>query len=205
MSGIAAVWRLDGAPLDRTTLDRVTERLAPRAADAVGTWLDGPVGLGHRMLHATPESLQQKLPLTGDTGEVVVTADARLDNRADLIPAFGLAHRAADGISDGELILRAWERWGEECPAHLLGDFTFALWDARRRVLFCARDPAGVKPLYYHLGPRLFALATETGALLAVPDIPRRLDELRIAAYLVPGLDDRVRSEERRVGKECRL
>ena len=192
MSGIAAVWRLDGAPLHQATLDRMIERLAPRVADAVGTWLDGPVGLGHRMLHATPESLQQKLPLAGDTGEVVVTADARLDNRAELMSALGLAHRAADGVSDGELVLRAWERWGEECPARLLGDFAFALWDARRRVLFCARDPAGVKPLYYHLGSRLVAVASETKALLAIPDVPRRLDEISIAACLVPGLDDRV-------------
>ncbi len=192
MSGIAAVWRLDGAPLHQATLDRMTERLAPRAADAVGTWLDGPVGLGHRMLHATPESLQQKLPQAGDTGEVVVTADARLDNRAELMSALGLAHRAADGVSDGELVLHAWERWGEECPTRLLGDFAFALWDARRRVLFCARDPAGVKPLYYHLGSRLVAVASETKALLAIPDVPRRLDEIRIAACLVPGLEERV-------------
>ena len=192
MSGIAAVWRLDGAPLHQATLDRMIERLAPPAADAVGTWLDGPVGLGHRMLHATPESLQEKLPLAGDTGEVVVTADARLDNRVELMSALGLAHRVADGVSDGELVLRAWERWGEECPARLLGDFAFALWDARRRVLFCARDPAGVKPLYYHLGSRLVAVASETKALLAIPDVPRRLDEISIAACLVPGLDDRV-------------
>jgi asparagine synthase (glutamine-hydrolysing) len=191
VSGIAAVWRLDGEPLDRTTLERVTERLAPRTADGTGTWLDGPVGLGHRTLHATPESLQQKLPLAGDTGEVVVTADARLDNRAELISVLGLAHRAAEGVGDGELVLRAWERWREACPAHLLGDFAFALWDARRRVLFCARDPAGVKPLYYHLGAQLFAIASETGALLALPDVPRQLDEVRIAAYLVPGLEDR--------------
>ena len=192
MSGIAAVWRLDGAPLHQATLDRMIERLAPRVADAVGTWLDGPVGLGHRMLHATPESLQQKVPQAGDTGEVVVTADVRLDNRAELMSTLGLAHRAADGVSDGELVLRAWERWGEECPARLLGDFAFALWDARRHVLFCARDPAGVKPLYYHLGSRLVAVASETKALLAVPDVPRRLDEISIAACLVPGLDDRV-------------
>ena len=79
MSDIAAVWRLDGAPLDRTTLDRVTDRLAPGAADA------------------------------------------RLDNRAELIPVLGRAHGAADGLGDWALILRAWERWGEDCPARLLG------------------------------------------------------------------------------------
>ncbi len=191
MSGIAALWRLDGAPLDRTTLDRVIERQAPLDPDAVGSWLDGPVGLGHRMLHATPQSLHEKLPIVGDAGDVVMTADARLDNREELIPALGLAHRAADGIGDGELILHAWARWGEECPVHLSGDFALALWDARRRVFFCARDPAGVRPLYYHLGPRLFAVASEVNALLAIPGVPRQLDEVRIAAFLVPGLDDR--------------
>ncbi|HEY7142190.1 MAG TPA: asparagine synthase-related protein, partial [Methylomirabilota bacterium] len=191
MSAIAAIWRLDGAPLQRTTLDRMIERLAPRAADAVGSWLDGPVGLGHRMLHATPESCRETFPLAGDTRGTVVTADVRLDNRTELMSALGLARRPAVEVGDGELLLRAWERWGEECPARLRGDFAFALWDARRRVIFCARDPAGVKPLYYHLGPRVFAVASGTGALLAVPDVPRRLDELRIAAWLVRGVDDR--------------
>ena len=190
MSGVAAVWRLDGAPLHRAVLDGMTERLAPRTPDAVGAWLDGPVGLAHRMLHTTPDSLHEKLPLVGDAGDVVVTANARLDNRAELIPALGLAHRAADGVGDGALVLRAWERWGEECPTHLLGDFAFALWDARRRVIFCARDPAGVRPLYYHLGPRLFAVASEASALLALPDVPHRLNELRIASFFIPGLAD---------------
>jgi asparagine synthase (glutamine-hydrolysing) len=140
------------------------------------------------MLHTTPESLHEKLPLASDTGDVVATVDARLDNREELIAALGLEARAAEGIGDGELVLRAWERWGEACPARLLGDFAFALWDARRRILFCARDPTGVRPLYYHLSPRLFAAASEVRALLALPDVPRRLDEVRIAGHLVPEL-----------------
>ena len=190
MSGIAAVWRLDGAPLPRAALDGVAERLSPTIPDAVGSWLDGPIGLAHRMLHTTPESLQEKLPLA-DGSDVVVTADARLDNRDELIPMLGLVQRARGGIGDGELILRAWERWGEDCPRHLLGDFAFALWDARQRVLFCARDPIGARPLYYHLSPRLFAVASEARALLALPDVPRHLDEVRIVAHFLPGLADR--------------
>ena len=63
MSGIAAVWRLDGAPLHRTTLDRMLERVGPPVADAVDAWVDGPVGLGHRALHATPDSRREKLPV----------------------------------------------------------------------------------------------------------------------------------------------
>lgn len=191
MSGIAAIWRLDGAPVHRAELDRVAERLAPRAADAVGVWLDGPVGLGHRARGAGAAGLEEKLPRASDKGEVVVTADARLDNRAELAAALDLDPRRADDLGDGALILRAWERWGEACAARLLGDFAFAVWDTRRRVLFCARDPAGVKALYYHAGPRVFAAASGTAALFAVPDVPRRIDELRIAAYLVPGLDNR--------------
>jgi asparagine synthase (glutamine-hydrolysing) len=192
VSGIAAVWRRDGAPLERATLERMTARLAPRTPDGLGLWLDGPLGLAHRALHTTTESRAQKLPLASETAEVALTADARLDNHEDLIAALALTDRAAVSLSDAELILHAWTRWGEDCPARLLGDFTFVLWDARRRVLFCARDPAGVRPLYYHLGPRLFAVASETKALFALPDMPRRLDEIRLAAYLVPGLDDRV-------------
>ncbi len=190
MSGIAAVWRRDGAPLPAAVLDGMSERLAPRMADAVGTWLNGSVGLVHRMLHATPESLQEKQPLVDDDAELTIAVDARLDNREELIPALGLDHRLPGGIGDGELVLRAWVRWGEECPSRLLGDFAFALWDARRRLFFCARDPAGVRPLYYHLGPRLFAVASGVPALLALPEVPRHLDEIRIAAHFVPGLGD---------------
>ena len=192
MSAIAAAWRLDGAPVHRATLDRMIERTGPPLSDAAGAWVDGPVGLGHRALHATTESLQEKLPFVSEAGDVVVTADVRLDNRDELIATLALPRRGTDVVGDVELVLHAWERWAEECPLHLLGDFAIALWDARRRVMFCARDPAGVKPLYYHLGPRLFAAASGTAALLTVPGVPRRLDELRIASYLVPELEDRV-------------
>ena len=191
MSGIAAVWLLDGAPLPPADLDRVLERLTPRPDDPADRWLDGPVGLGQRMLAGARDALHATLSQGGEAGDVVVAADARLDNRAELVAALGLPLFAADGIGDEELLLRAWQRWGEACPARLLGDFAFAVWDGRRRMLFCARDPSGLKPLYYHAGPRVFAAASGTGALLAVPGVPRRIDELRIAAYLVPGLESR--------------
>src|SRR5262249_25018232 len=100
--------------------------------------------------------------------------------------------RGPEAVGDVELLLHAWERWGEACPAHLLGDFAIVLWDARRRVFFYARDPAGIRPLYYHLGPRWFAVASGAEALLAIPDVPRRLNELKVASFLVPELEDGV-------------
>jgi asparagine synthase (glutamine-hydrolysing) len=194
VSGLALVWHRTGAPVRRATLERMQDRLAAPAGAAVAAWCEGPVALAHRRRPATPEAAVETLPLVSDTGEIVVTADARLDNRAALVAALGLSGRAAQELGDGALVLRAWARWGEECPDRLLGDFAFAVWDARRRVVFCARDPAGVKPFYYHLAPGVFAAASDTAVLLALPDVPRRLDEVRLAACLVPGLDDRRRT-----------
>ena len=94
--------------------------------------------------------------------------------------------------ADAELLLRAYARWGERAPEHLLGDFAFALWDGRRHTLFCARDHFGVKPFYYHHAPgRLFAFASEIKGLLALAEVPRRLNETRVADYLVPLLEDK--------------
>lgn len=194
MSGLVAVWRRDGRPVDRADLERMLERLTPRGPDGGGAWIDGPVALGHRLLRTTPQAAHDKLPLVAPGGDLVVTADLRLDDRAGLAAELGLARHDPDGIGDAELVLRAWERWGLETPARLLGDFALVVWDARRRVLACARDAAGVRPLYYHRGDRLVAVASEVKALLALPDVPRDLDEVRLAAHFVPGLYEPART-----------
>ena len=82
------------------------------------------------------------------------------------------------------LILRAWLRWGRDCPNHLLGDYAFAVWDARKRTFFCARDHAGVRPFYYCLAPRGFVFASAVEAVLAMPDVSGALDEATVAAFL---------------------
>ena len=187
MSGIAGLWRLDGRPTE-FDLDRMLVRLAHRGLDGAGAWRDASVALGQRMLHTTPESRHERQPLTNSEGDLVLTADARLDNREELCSLLC----APCSAPDAELILRAYERWGERCPERLLGDFAFAIWDARRQIVFCARDHFGVKPFYYHHRPgHLFAFASEIKGLLALPDVPRRLNETRVADYLVPLLEDK--------------
>ncbi len=91
--------------------------------------------------------------------------------------------------SDAELVLRAYECWGEDCPNRLLGDFAFAIWDARNQRLFCARDYVGVKPFYYHRSASFFAFGSEIRAVLALDAVPRRLNESRLADFLVEELD----------------
>src|SRR3990170_5637237 len=106
MSGIAGVYSADGRPADRALVDRMTTVMTHRGPDGVGYWIDGPVGLAHLMLHTTPESLQEKQPLTDEAGEVCLTLDGRVDNREELravLEAKGIRFRSD---SDAELVLR---------------------------------------------------------------------------------------------------
>ena len=165
--------------------------VAHRGPDEAGVWSDGHVGLGHRLLRATPGPPRETLPLVSARGELTLTADARLDNRDDLIRDLGFNGRAADDIGDGELILAAYERWGDRAPRYLIGDFAFAIWDRRRRALLCVRDRMGVRPLYYVSIPGLFAFATEIAGLLALSQVPHRLNEARVAEHLAGMASDK--------------
>jgi asparagine synthase (glutamine-hydrolysing) len=186
MSGIAGVCRTDGAPVDQQ-VDRMAVALAHRGPDGTGTWSDGPAALAQAALWATPAACRERQPVASAAGNVIV-ADARLDNRPALVAALG----DVDGdVGDAELILRAYERWGDDCPARLVGDFAFAVWDRRDHRLFCARDPIGVKPFYYSQAPAALLFASEIKALLTSPLVPYRLNPLRVADHLVGLFDDR--------------
>ena len=159
MSGIFGIINLDGTPVNKPDLQCMAATLQRRGPDATGIWHEGPVGLGHTMLWTTPESLHECPPVHNQRGDLVITADVRLDNRDDLIDALGLRGRSAGGIGDQALILHAYDKWGEDCPTKLLGAFAFAIWDQPNQTLFCARDHFGIKPLIYHETPgRFFAL-----------------------------------------------
>lgn len=191
MSAIAGIYHPDERPVDCVTLERMVESLAHRGRDRTGIWCKGVVGLGHQMLWTTPESLQEKLPLLNSTGDLVLTADARIDNRDELISILGLTQCPSE-IADSQLILAAYEKWGESCPEKLLGDFAFVIWDGQKQQLFCARDHMGVRPLYYYYKPgRLFVCASEIKALVSLPEVPCQLNEVRIADHLVSMFEDK--------------
>lgn len=188
MSGICGILRLDGAPAEG--LEAMTALLGRRGPDATRAWRDGPVALGHTLLATTPEALHEKMPLAHEGTGCTVTADVRLDNREELMAALGLSPRGRV-IGDGELILRAYLAWGEACPERLLGDFAFAIWDPRGRRLFAARDQMGMRRLAYaHVPGRVLAFATEPRAARAAPDVPRDLDEGRVADFIVRDLQE---------------
>ena len=191
MSAIAGLFQRDGVPIAPGAVETMLRPLVHRGADAKGVWRERNVALGNRLLWTTPESLREQMPSFDSAGARCLTADARIDNRGDLIAALPNAPRKSPNPTDSDLILAAYDEWGDDCPVHLIGDFAFAIWDARREVLFCARDCFGARPFFYHAAPRLFAFASEIKALLVVPDVPRVVNETRIAEYLVRILDDK--------------
>ena len=189
MSGIAGFYHLDGCPADPGLLRSMLNAIAHRGPDGVRDWIGGSVAFGHLQLRTTPESVHEKQPLTNLDASFCLTMDGRIDNRLELkrlLASKGLPPRAD---TDAELVLRAYECWGKDCPNRLLGDFAFAIWDAGKRQLFCARDPVGVRPFYYHRSASLFAFSSEIRAVLALAAVPRRLNESRLVDYLVDELD----------------
>jgi asparagine synthase (glutamine-hydrolysing) len=184
MSGLAGIYNLDGRPVDPALLRRMTERIAHRGPDGVGYWIDGPVGLGHRMLHTTPESLQEKQPLLDETGKLCLVFDGRVDNREALKEALTAKGARLRTGTDAEIVLRAYECWGEWCPKRIIGDFAFVMWDKISHQLFCARDPLGLKPFYYYTDGRTFLCGSELRQLFESVAVPRQPNEGMIGEYL---------------------
>lgn len=120
----------------------------------------------------------------------IVAADAHLRDKPALASRLGLPADHPDARNDAALILHAWQRWQERAPQHLDGEFAFAVHDARRQVVFLARDRMGIRPLYLHLAPgRLLAFGSSARAVLAHPGVPQALNEARIADLLVTQLE----------------
>ena len=188
MSGMVGIFRRDGGPVEPALLQALTQFLSFRGPDACEVWSEGPVGFGHAMLRTTHEAAHERQPATLD-GRLWITADARIDGRTGLIEKLQTKGGAACGVSvstpDAELILHAYDVWGEACVEHLLGDFSFAIWDAKRERLFCARDQMGVKPFFYaHVGS-LVIFSNTLECVRRHPGVSSRLNDLAIADFLL--------------------
>jgi len=184
MSGIACIVHLDGAPVPANHIERMTDRMQRRGPDGIHHWLQGPVALGHCMLHTTPESLEEVQPLCNEDGSLVLVLDGRVDNwlelRAELLRRDVVLRTRADA----ELVLRAFEIWSEHCLDHIDGDFALVIWNSREQRVFAARDRTGARSLFFLQDARRLLLATDQSALLAVPGIPRVLNETLLQQVL---------------------
>jgi asparagine synthase (glutamine-hydrolysing) len=185
LSAIYGVVRLGGPDVDAADLEAMRAPMAYWGPDGGGTWREGCAGLGQLVAHLTAEDHYEQGPIVVADGAIVVCPAGRLDNRAELSSELGLAPDGGPPFSDGRLIALAYERWGEEAVVRMLGDWAFAAWHQHERRLLLARDHYGHTALYWHRAGRSLVFASSLKGLLAGPDVPRRLNEPRLAETLV--------------------
>jgi asparagine synthase (glutamine-hydrolysing) len=192
MCGITGIFDTRGArDIDRAALLRMNDSQFHRGPDEGSVHVEPGVGLGHRRLAIIDLATGQQ-PLANEDGSVVVVFNGEIYNYQALIPELQAAGHVFRTKSDTEVIVHAWEQWGEDCVQRFRGMFAFALWDRNRQTLFLARDRLGVKPLYWALlddGRLLFG--SELKSLLAYRSgeggLPRDIDPAAVEEYFALG------------------
>lgn len=185
MSAIAGIFRRDGSPVREQHIALMRKALSHRGPDDQGQWTNQSVGLAWCGLHTTPESKHERQPLSDHESGLTLVADARVDNRDELKRALSCEPSSGKVVTDADLILQAYQKWGRDSPKHIVGAYAFAIWEERDQNLFVCCDHMAIRKVYYYQTPRLFAFATEIEALLALPAAPRRINDVAIADHLI--------------------
>lgn len=187
MCGICGVYNFD---LDETVqgeaLQAMNRQLVHRGPDDEGRHIDRNVGLAMRRLSIVDLKSGHQ-PLSNEDGTVWIVFNGEIYNHADLRPDLERRGHRYRTRSDTETIIHLYEEYGEDCVRRLRGMFAFAIWDSRRRQLFCARDRFGIKPFYYILNDRRLLFASEIKALLQFPGVRAELNTNGIPEYLAFG------------------
>jgi asparagine synthase (glutamine-hydrolysing) len=173
--------------IDRALLQRMNDSQAHRGPDGEGLHLEPGVGLGHRRLSIIDVATGQQ-PLYNEDGTVVVVFNGEIYNYQSLIPELQALGHVFHTRSDTEVIVHAWEAWGERCVERFRGMFAFALYDRNRETLFMARDRLGVKPLFYSLLPDgMLLFGSELKSLMVHPGLGRQIDPGAVEEYFALG------------------
>ncbi len=188
MCGITGIFDTRGKrDIDRTILHRMNESQFHRGPDEGGLHVEPGVGLGHRRLSIIDLSTGQQ-PLYNEDQSVSVVFNGEIYNYQELIPELLALGHTFHTRSDTEVIVHAWESWGENCVDRFRGMFAFALWDRNRETLFLARDRLGVKPLFYALlDDGTFLFGSELKSLLAHGGLKHEIDPSAVEEYFALG------------------
>lgn len=157
--------------------DRIVEGIRYRGPDGLVQWQDDAAFLVHAHLATVPNPTHT---LEDASAHLRCTGDIRLDNRAEIAALCGMGDQSA--VSDVQLVIAAYTKFGPTCCEHFIGDFAFAIWDSTTSRLFCARDPFGVRPFFYRAEAGYFAFASDEAALGALSSDPG--DDIYIANFL---------------------
>ncbi len=179
MCGIAGILNLTGEPVDPCLPQRMIERLRHRGPDGVGYYADAGVGLGHARLSILDLAGGHQ-PMANEDQSLWITFNGEIFNYVELREELVRRGHQFATRSDTEVILHAYEEYGEACVRHFNGQWAFAIWDTRARTLFLSRDRLGVRPLFYRASREQFAFASEIKSILALPGVPREIDPIAL-------------------------
>lgn len=185
MCGIAGIYNLKSDHLDFDLLKRMTDAIKHRGPDDEGYHVEGNIGLGHRRLSIIDLSAAGHQPMPNEDGSAWITYNGEVYNYLELMPELKAKGHVFRSRTDTEVIIHAYEEWGEGCLNRFNGMFSFAIWDKRMKRLFCARDRFGVKPFYYFYDGTRFIFASEIKALLEDRSIERRPNNQIVYDFLV--------------------
>ncbi len=181
MSAIFGLINKTGKPVEEQAIQKMQESLIHRAVDGHGTWHSDNLFLGHHKLVITQEQSIERLPFEDD--DLVITSDARIDNRDDLLSRLKNDLQDHRVLPDSCLILAAYRKWDEKCVDYLEGEFAFAIWNKRTHKLFCAVDHIGFRPLFYYDTSSVFVFSSEMNGILAVKETPNLFNEASLIEY----------------------
>ena len=188
MCGITGIFDTRGRrEIDRAVLTRMNESQYHRGPVEGGVHIEAGVGLGHRRLSIIDLSTGQQ-PLYNEDQSVCVIFNGEIYNFQELVPELQALGHVFHTRSDTEVIVHAWESWGEKCVERFRGMFAFVLWDRNQETLFLARDRMGVKPMYYALLPDgTLLFGSELKSILAHGGLAREIDPLAVEEYFALG------------------
>jgi asparagine synthase (glutamine-hydrolysing) len=186
MCGIAGIVAENGHPASVPAIEAILGRMTHRGPDDSGLWTRGSAALGHRRLSIIDLQTGHQ-PMCNEDRTVWITFNGEIYNFGDLrLDLEKKGHRFVTG-SDTEAIVHAYEQYGVDCLSRFRGMFAFGIWSESTRTLFLARDRLGKKPLFYAQPAGWLAFASELQALVAHPELARRLDPAAIDHYLTFG------------------
>jgi asparagine synthase (glutamine-hydrolysing) len=191
MSAISGYWRTGEGPSPAKACAQMASAQRVYGPHDRSVRSLASVAFGRNLYRLVPEDIFDHQPLLGAGGRYLLTADVRIDNRAELSAKLGIERAAEVCISDADLLLAAWEHWNEAALKQVIGDFALAVWDTDERTLMLARSPLSMKPLHYHIGRDFVAFASMPSGLHALESIPQALNFGHAAAIAagVPPLD----------------
>jgi asparagine synthase (glutamine-hydrolysing) len=182
MSIINVCWNRGGNPTARLMQESMLSAQSGLRSGNSFRWSDEQISLGGTLSSFLPEDQFDRQPVWNADKSFCLVADVRVDNRAELANKLNLNH--PEELADSAFLAAAWERWEAVCLDHVIGGFAFAVWTPSRQELFVARDHAGERPLFYHRGEHLFAVASMPKGLLALPGLSRGFDQTRLVDCL---------------------